>query len=559
MHKTVCTLLSLLLALSPLSVGAFADEETVEPVEAAETETDPGLAWESEELSLDSLEETAAIDLANEPASENVDKEDTVLKTDQESVEPVAAGDEAMEDVLPTEEVEIPEDTEDIPQLDGVSVTFTEGDYTYTIEGVDATIKSYNGQDASVTLPTSVDYDGMDYKVRTIGYSAFADNMALQSVVIPYGISHIKSDAFKNCVNLSSITFNGDITDCSQYGTFQNTGTDCASLTVVFGENVTYIPAYLFYTDSSRVNNEYAHVTKVVFSDTVSTIGGHAFQNCYDLSEITWGSGLRSIKYCAFYNCTSIYQLDLPDNLKTIEEDVFDYCSSLVTLELPASLRELGRAFQYCTDLRTIIIKGDIEDSTYGGLFTRAGEYSSSLEVIFTEGVTYIPARLFYVSSSQVEHKYAHVSRVVIPSSVTKIQEYAFYNCYDLSDVVYNGTSEDWEKISIGKGNSFLTEARFTYEEPESPTITIVPNGRTAKVTGDITGLYARVALIINNNGTSGLCVLQCMVNPDGSIVIPTFFLPGITVTGVCVALVKTLDDVSSSKPDAIAISFAEF
>jgi hypothetical protein len=47
--------------------------------------------------------------------------------------------------------------------------------------------------------------------------------------------------------------------------------------------------------------------------------------------------------------------------------------------------------------------------------------------------------------------------------SVTSIGEYAFYGCNSLTDVYYNGSEEDWRKISIESGNAYLTDAMIHF------------------------------------------------------------------------------------------------
>lgn len=94
--------------------------------------------------------------------------------------------------------------------------------------------------------------------------------------------------------------------------------------------------------------------------------------------------------------------------------------------------------------------------------------------------------------------------------------------------------------------------------EPEPADVTVKLNGtQTATVTGDFTGLYVRVALVLDTGGQSALLVTQTPINPDGTIVIPAFTVPGLTVTGVSVALVESIDEITSPMPDVIASDFA--
>ena len=95
----------------------------------------------------------------------------------------------------------------------------------------------------------------------------------------------------------------------------------------------------------------------------------------------------------------------------------------------------------------------------------------------------------------------------------------------------------------------------ITYDDivpPEPPEVTISADGAAAQVSGDYAGLYARVALILDNGGVSGLYVTQAMINADGAIDVPAFMVPGLTVQGVNIALVPTLADIQSSTPTVV-------
>lgn len=88
-------------------------------------------------------------------------------------------------------------------------------------------------------------------------------------------------------------------------------------------------------------------------------------------------------------------------------------------------------------------------------------------------------------------------------------------------------------------------------------TVTLTSDAKKAIVTGDYTGLYVRIALVLVNNGESGLYITPCQFNDDGTITIPELDLPGISVTGVNVALVLSPDDVTSPNPNRVDMDFA--
>lgn len=48
----------------------------------------------------------------------------------------------------------------------------------------------------------------------------------------------------------------------------------------------------------------------------------------------------------------------------------------------------------------------------------------------------------------------------------------------------------------------------------------------------------------------------QGVINADGQIVILRFVVPGLTVKGVSVALVRTFEDITTPEPDVVASDF---
>ncbi len=91
---------------------------------------------------------------------------------------------------------------------------------------------------------------------------------------------------------------------------------------------------------------------------------------------------------------------------------------------------------------------------------------------------------------------------------------------------------------------------------PEAPTLTIASDGTSAQAAGDCAGLYARVALILDNNGQTGLYVTQVTINEGGTILVPAFMVPGLTVKAVNISLVGSLADIQSPTPTTVAMAF---
>lgn len=80
--------------------------------------------------------------------------------------------------------------------------------------------------------------------------------------------------------------------------------------------------------------------------------------------------------------------------------------------------------------------------------------------IVIDDGVTSINESAFSDCTS--------LTSVTIPASVTTIGINAFGNCTSLSTVIYTGTAEQWNKITIASGNDALARAKIQYAESHS-------------------------------------------------------------------------------------------
>lgn len=192
---------------------------------------------------------------------------------------------------------------------------YSSGDYTYTIESGVAAIKKYSGRAASVTVPTTVYYDGISYRISEIQEKAFESNAHLQSITLPEAITKVGNCAFKNCTSLTSVTINGDLADCDyrssrgsdyDYSVFYNAGRNASGITVTFGNGVTRIPACLFATGHDKTEGVYARVTEVSIPYTVKEVRERAFNRCYDLRSITFEGHAPQFEEDAFWGVSAV-------------------------------------------------------------------------------------------------------------------------------------------------------------------------------------------------------------------------------------------------------------
>ena len=148
------------------------------------------------------------------------------------------------------------------------------------------------------------------------------------------------------------------------------------------------------------------------------------------------------------------------------------------------------------------------------------------------------------------------LKRITIPEGVTEVGDSAFFGCTALTDVYFGGTAGQWNSIAFDWDNDLLQDADIhPARVDESVRVTLSEDAKTAKAES-FAGLYARVALVLDNGGVTGLHITSAAINDDGTIVIPAFMVPGLAVKGVCVALVPTYADIQSAAPGVLAADF---
>lgn len=150
---------------------------------------------------------------------------------------------------------------------------------------------------SSVTLP--------DELTQINGKNTFENCSALTSIVLPTALTSLGSYAFANS-GLTSITIPSKITVIME-GTFKN----CKNLsTVTFaeGNNFTMVSYYAFAGSG---------ITAIEFPASLATIQINAFENCKQLQKVTFAESATTLRLydCAFAGCTAISEIVLPKNV----------------------------------------------------------------------------------------------------------------------------------------------------------------------------------------------------------------------------------------------------
>ena len=94
----------------------------------------------------------------------------------------------------------------------------------------------------SITIPSSIKVNDVDYAVTSIGTSAFSSCSGLTSVTIPNSVTSIEAFVFNSCSSLTSVTIPNSVKSIGQ-NAFQY----CSGLTsITIPNSVTSIGDYAF-------------------------------------------------------------------------------------------------------------------------------------------------------------------------------------------------------------------------------------------------------------------------------------------------------------------------
>ena len=283
-----------------------------------------------------------------------------------------------------------------------------------------------------------IDADATVYNVGGIYYNVYGSHAEVTyntshpysgTIVIPSYISvgwgnvtvnSIGRDAFKNCTGLTSVTIPNSVTtigDDAFYG--------CSGLTTV------------------------------TIPNSVASIGKSAFIFCTGLTEVTILNG--AIGESAFNFCTGLTSVTISNNVTAIGEYAFDGCTGLTSVTIGSGLSSIGsKSFYGCTSLSSIKIdqgNGHYDSRNDCNAIIKTSSNTlivGSNNTVIPSSVTKIDAYAFY--------SYKGLTSISIPNSVTSIGYKAFGSCTGLTSVtIPNSVTSIGEYAFYGTGLTSVT------------------------------------------------------------------------------------------------------
>ena len=206
------------------------------------------------------------------------------------------------------------------------------------------------------------------------------------------------------------------------------------------------------------------------------------------------GKLVTDIKRGAFEGCASLTKVWIPDSVISIDYYAFGGCSSLTSVTIGKGLTSIGNtAFTGCDSLVSIIVSS--ENQVYDSRNNcNAIIETANNKLIIGCNNTIIPSDVTTIGDWAFLQ--CGFTSIVIPKSIVAINYGAFTDCYDLTEVYYEGSEKQWKEININNsldGNSWLINATLTcagtdddsgfiYESNGDGTSSIVGIGTTIEI-----------------------------------------------------------------------------
>ncbi|WP_251617190.1 leucine-rich repeat protein [Pumilibacter muris] len=278
--------------------------------------------------------------------------------------------------------------------------------------------------------------------VELIDQYAFANMTALKKVYLPKSLRQINAYAFQGCKNLTHVVGLENVKIISH-----NAFNGCSSLTSTSAFDTSTSISEFKLTDAIAIGTGAFRGTaiKEVLLPKVESAGASAFENCKNLTKVTFGSKIK-IDASIFAGCNKLTKIEI--NSPVISEGAFDGCSNLTEITLGKDVAEVGAYAFAGTKISSFkVADGNAVFTTSNGgreLLRDGGKTLVAVAPIDSAGVT---VKTYAVQSGVEKIGLGAFSSVQSLQSVTLpenviIDGYAFYGCEKLDTVkVENGGS----------------------------------------------------------------------------------------------------------------------
>ena len=166
--------------------------------------------------------------------------------------------------------------------------------------------------------------------------------------IIPEGTTEIDR-TFRNCTDLKSIEIPSSVTEINPWAF-----TGCTNL-----EKIEVSPENKVYDSregcnaiiESKSNRLVRGCKNTKIPNSVTQIGGRAFENCAGLTSIEIPNSVTQIRYDAFRGCTGLKEVTYLGMVEDVADGCFSECPNLAKIKVPANTGDdYKEILYYCSD-----------------------------------------------------------------------------------------------------------------------------------------------------------------------------------------------------------------
>ncbi|MBD5583507.1 MAG: leucine-rich repeat protein [Clostridia bacterium] len=289
---------------------------------------------------------------------------------------------------------------------------------------------------------------------------AFDSCTKLASLHIPSKVKNIKERAFYGCSAIESLTVDGNNT---RYKGVQNCIVDylhptlgvvvlgCKNSVIPTDENVKTIGSFAFGGITT--------LTQIEIPANIRNLYSYAFSKS-GLTSVTIPETVEQYSNDLFAGCINLTAVTLPQNLGGISDSMFSGCTALVNINIPEGVTYIARcAFENCSSLKSITLPNSLQS-----LRERAFYGTGLTELVIPASVTVIENNCFGDCTN--------LRKVTIPANVTKMSTQVFYGCIALKEIAFEGTLSQWNALEKGTGWYYaVRDCRVTCKDGQNVVI----------------------------------------------------------------------------------------
>ncbi len=342
-------------------------------------------------------------------------------------------------------------------------------------DGTTKGVFSEKGQITQISFPVTL---------RGIGDYAFHRCTGLQNVDLSSGISNLGNHAFDGCINLQKITIPSN---CGLITIGDHAFYNCQTL-----DNFT-MPVPTVNLGDGAFENCYNLKNLVLYRNgeniALANIGNHAFKNCTELEAITFpGSVDGKVDIGILEGCENLKKVTMMSRTAYFDDSSFSFEQFKKNLDegfyfegykssdendnpaagtLHSVAHENSIAFKYLNeDIYEMVKTHQETDGSIKKAIFRVNSQNELTACKIEPGMTLVeipgvigPYKITTVSSTGFSHN-CSLQEVIIPKTVSRIEDNAFLGCHNLRHVIF----EDADAIEyLGKG-AFKTQIADTHQ-----------------------------------------------------------------------------------------------